>query len=132
MWLPIQGMREIMVDLIWMKLMKIGSRLGCHQRADRSFSVGHYQFPVCARCMGILISTIIAYITFFKRRVSVIKCVCMLMPLVIDGTLQYLEVYESNNKRRFITGLFWGFGCTHIRLNFFKYLIDSLNKVSSI
>ena len=56
-----------MADLIWMKLMKAGSRLGCHQRADRSFSVGHYQFPVCARCMGILISTIIAYITFLKE-----------------------------------------------------------------
>ena len=121
-----------MADLIWMQLMKVGSRLGCHQRADRSFSVGYYQFPVCARCTGILISTVIAYITFINRRVSVSKCVCMMMPLAIDGMLQYLEICESNNKRRFITGLLWGFGCTHVRLNFFKHLLDSINKVSSV
>ena len=120
-----------MTELIWMKLMKVGSRLGCHQRADRSFSVGHYQFPVCARCTGILISTFIAYITFFKRRISVSKCVCMMMPLAIDGTLQYLGLYESNNKRRFITGLLWGFGCTYIRLNFYKHIIYDLSMVNA-
>lgn len=120
-----------MTDLIWMELMKVGSRLGCHQRADRSFSVGHYQFPVCARCTGILISTFIAYITFFKRRVSVSKCVCMMMPLAIDGTLQYLGLYESNNKRRFITGLLWGFGCTYIRQNFYKHIIYDLFMVNA-
>lgn len=130
MWLPIQGIRKMKADLIWMKSMELGSKYGCHQRADRSFSIGHYQFPVCARCTGILISTIIAYIIYFKRRIRVGKCVWMMIPMVIDGILQYMEIYESNNTRRFITGLLGGFGCTYIRLNFFMNLIHSVNKIN--
>lgn len=125
-------MRKIETDLIWMKSMKLGSRFGCHQRADRSFSIGNYQFPVCARCTGIIISTIIAYIVYFKRKIEFGKSVWMIVPMVIDGTLQYSRICESNNKRRFITGMLGGFGCTCIRLNLFMNLIHTLNKISSV
>lgn len=121
MWLSVQGMRKTWADLIW---MKSGARFGCHQRADRSFNIGHYQFPVCARCTGILISTIFTYIFYFKKRVKVEKCIWMMIPLVVDGTLQYLEICESNNRRRFVTGLFWGFGSTCIRLNLVKNILS--------
>lgn len=131
MWLSVQGMRKTWADLIWMKSMELGAKFGCHQRADRSFTIGHYQFPVCARCTGILISTIFAYIIYFKRRVKMAKCIWMMIPLAVDGTLQYLEIYESNNRRRFVTGLFWGFGSTCIRLNFVKYIFKKM-KVDKI
>ncbi|MDE6750724.1 MAG: DUF2085 domain-containing protein [Lachnospiraceae bacterium] len=116
------------IDSIWMKLMELGSRFGCHQRADRSFSIGNYQFPVCARCTGILISTIIAYIVYFTRKIKVDKCVWIIIPMIVDGTLQYFGICESNNKRRFITGLLGGFGCTCIRLNIFMNLIHTIKK----
>ena len=124
MWLSVQGMRNTWADLIWMKSMELGARFGCHQRADRSFTIGHYQFPVCARCTGILISTIFTYIFYFKRRVKIEKCIWMMIPLVVDGTLQYLEICESNNRRRLVTGLFWGFGSTCIRLNLVKNIFS--------
>ena len=108
--------------------MELGSRFGCHQRADRSFSIGNYQFPVCARCTGILISTIIAYIVYFTRKIKVDKCVWIIIPMIVDGTLQYFGICESNNKRRFITGLLGGFGCTCIRLNIFMNLIHTIKK----
>ena len=117
-------MRKTWADLIWMKSMELGARFGCHQRADRSFNIGHYQFPVCARCTGILISTIFTYIFYFKKRVKVEKCIWMMIPLVVDGMLQYLEICESNNRRRFVTGLFWGFGSTCIRLNLVKNILS--------
>lgn len=124
MWLSVQGMRKTWADLIWMKSMELGARFGCHQRADRSFTIGHYQFPVCARCTGILISTIFTYIFYFKKRVKIEKCIWMMIPLVVDGSLQYLEICESNNRRRFVTGLFWGFGSTCIRLNLVKNILS--------
>lgn len=117
-------MRKTWTDLIWMKSMELGARFGCHQRADRSFIIGHYQFPVCARCTGILISTIFTYIFYFKKRVKIEKCIWMMIPLVVDGSLQYLEICESNNRRRLVTGLFWGFGSTCIRLNFVKNIFS--------
>ncbi len=117
-------MRKTWADLIGMKSMELGARFGCHQRADRSFTIGHYQFPVCARCTGILISTIFTYIFYFKRRVKIEKCIWMMIPLVVDGTLQYLEICESNNRRRLVTGLFWGFGSTCIRLNLVKNIFS--------
>lgn len=123
-WISIQSMRKMNLDIIWMKLMIMGAKFGCHQRADRSYYVGYYQFPLCARCMGILISTIIAYVTFPKRRVNNRECVFMMIPLAVDGILQYLRICESNNNRRLLTGLLWGFGCTYIRLNIFKYLMN--------
>lgn len=122
-------MRKMNTDLIWMKSMELGARFGCHQRADRSFSIGHYQCPVCARCMGIFISTIITYIIYFKRRVKVGKCIWMIIPMIIDGMLQYFEICESNNKRRFITGLLGGFGCTYIRLNLFMNFIYAIRRI---
>ena len=124
MWLSVQGMRKTWADLIWMNSMELGARFGCHQRADRSFTIGHYQFPVCARCTGILISTIFTYIFYFKRRVKIEKSIWMMIPLVVDGTLQYLEICESNNRRRLVTGLFWGFGSTCIRLNLVKNIFS--------
>lgn len=124
MWLSVQGMIKTWADLIWMNSMELGARFGCHQRADRSFTIGHYQFPVCARCTGILISTIFTYIFYFKRRVKIEKCIWMMIPLVVDGTLQYLEICESNNRRRLVTGLFWGFGSTCIRLNLVKNIFS--------
>lgn len=124
MWLSVQGMRKTWADLIWMKSMELGARFGCHQRADRSFNIGHYQFPVCARCTGILISTIFTYIFYFKKRVKIEKCIWMMIPLVVDGSLQYLEICESNNSRRLVTGLFWGFGSTCIRLNLIKNIFS--------
>ena len=129
MWLSVQGMRKTWADLIWMNSMELGARFGCHQRADRSFTIGHYQFPVCARCTGILISTIFTYIFYFKRRVKIEKCIWMMIPLVVDGTLQYLEICESNNRRRLVTGLFWGFGSTCIRLNLVKNIFSSMYTV---
>lgn len=52
--------------------------------------------------------------------------------MIIDGTLQYFGICESNNKRRFITGLLGGFGCTYIRLNLFMNLIYAISRISIV
>ena len=54
-------------DKKWIRLMEIGEALGCHQMPERSFFINGFQFPVCARCTGVIISAIIATIVFFKQ-----------------------------------------------------------------
>ena len=104
--------------------MKIGSRMGCHQRADRSFFIGNYQFPLCARCTGIVISSIIGYFIFFLKSPKIRMGLFLIIPMAIDGTIQLAKIKESTNRRRFITGLLGGIGLVIIRMNIYKKNFD--------
>ncbi|MCR4710242.1 MAG: DUF2085 domain-containing protein [Clostridiales bacterium] len=85
---------------------------GCHQRPERSFFVRGYQMPVCARCEGELIGILAALIAiWFVRPVWWLMALIM-VPMIVDGLIQALTEYESNNWRRLITGLLFGFGIT--------------------
>ena len=108
----------------WMALMSFGARLGCHQMPDRSFSYKGYQFPVCARCTGVIIGELVSIITIlFAMKISWVYAVAMIVPLVIDGGLQYINVWKSNNLRRIITGIFAGFGLTYVYRCVFEFML---------
>lgn len=81
----------------------------CHQLPERSFFFKGRQFPLCARCTGILIGYIIGiiYILVFRDLHIVIELLLMI-PLLIDGTGQYLGYFKSTNIRRLITGILAG------------------------
>ncbi len=74
---------------------------------ERSFFVGGYQFPLCARCTGILVGHIIGLILLPIHVFGLIWGLLMI-PMVLDGGIQYLTSYRSNNIRRFLTGLLYG------------------------
>ena len=83
---------------------------GCHCRKDRSFHYKGEQFPICARCTGELVGMLIsAFSCFFFRLPLGIVCLIM-VPMVVDGFVQRFTSYESNTRRRFITGFLFGFG----------------------
>lgn len=84
---------------------------GCHQIAERSFFIKGYQFPVCARCTGIIIGEV-AFIIFalLSLRINIIFSLLFMIPLIIDGTLQFKTSYVSNNIKRLLSGMFFGFG----------------------
>ena len=115
---------------IWMKLMEYGSKYwGCHQMPERSFFIKGFQFPVCARCTGILAGYILAAICRgFRIRVGYRKSCFMLIPMAVDGGLQYLTGYHSNNRRRFWTGLLAGFGFIQLILSAFCYFISKIKR----
>lgn len=110
-------------DLKWIKLMEIGAKLGCHQMPERSFSFRNYQFPICARCTGVIISAFISFFLFLKRKMSICLCLMLSSVMLIDWLIQYLKIKESTNIRRFVTGLIGGFGyCTlHLHVYYFLY-----------
>lgn len=82
---------------------------GCHARPDRSFYFRGKQFPICARCTGELVGMILCIPTLIFWGCPSFGIVLLLMvPLIVDGTIQKLTSYESGNFRRLITGILFG------------------------
>jgi len=81
----------------------------CHRLPHRSFD---WAPGLCARCtffwIGILVSSVFM---FFKRIPGTIYLGLLLIaPMVIDGSLQLIGLYESTNIIRLISGLSAGIG----------------------
>ena len=64
----------------------------------------------------------------------------MMMPLVIDGFIQRLTTYESNNMRRLFTGILFGIAfvfmfiyfhraCVHIAGGILKLFVKDYHKI---
>ena len=118
---------------IWIKLMNIGSRLGCHQMPERSFFYKGYQFPVCARCTGLIIGYLLGVLIYFLKvlnwKIAIILCI----PLVLDGGSQYLNWRISNQVLRLITGIVCGIGIMFLEIWGMKLLIGGMiNEVSKL
>lgn len=87
----------------------------CHRLPDRTFKLGKWYFPVCARCTGFYIGTFSYFIYVYFNYVQystllVIFGFLMMVPTFIDGFTQYLNFRESNNNLRLFTGLMGGLG----------------------
>jgi len=94
----------------WVKIMRIGQLLSCHQMPERSFFWRGYQFPVCARCLGVIIGHLLAIIIVLFIRVPIVLGIVFCMIMFTDWFLQYIKVLESTNYRRLITGILGGMG----------------------
>lgn len=106
--------------------MTFGKALGCHQRPERSFSCCQKQFFLCARCTGIFVGELlIAPILYILTWHFNFYTIFLLIPLIIDGTLQYYKNIMSNNIRRLITGLLAGYGIgifiIHLLVQIFRH-----------
>ena len=56
--------------------------------------------------MGMIASSFSCF--FFRLPLWI--AIAILIPMVVDGLVQMFTAYESNNGRRFITGVLFGFG----------------------
>ncbi|MEM2908963.1 MAG: DUF2085 domain-containing protein [Candidatus Bilamarchaeaceae archaeon] len=88
---------------------------------ERNGLVG-YKFPVCARCLALYTFALIGALAYpllrrieEKRLPPAIYFVIAILPLAIDGTLQFVSTtgfiqhYESTNAIRLLTGGLAGF-----------------------
>lgn len=117
-------------DEIWIRMMEYGNRIGCHQLPRRSFFIKGYQFPICARCTGVIIGEIIAIILILcKIKISIWTNIIFLTIMGIDWFIQFINILESNNIRRLITGFLGGFGLTYIYYYLIIYVISIVNKI---
>lgn len=111
-------------DKIWLFFMKLFSKT-CHQKSDRSFFLNNYQFPVCARCTGLLIGYILGILSlFFNFRISIILSLIFMAIMFIDWFIQYKKLLYSTNARRLLTGFFCGFGVISILATSYTKLLS--------
>ena len=81
----------------------------CHHMAERSFHYKDKQFPLCARCTGILIGYFTIPIFHFGIIYPSILVIFLLMvPMIIDSLTQAFGYRESSNVLRFVTGFLGG------------------------
>ena len=100
----------------WMFWMRLGAKTGCHQIASRSFFYKGYQFPICARCTGVLVGYILALIFFEVIIVGYVFCIALIIPMLVDGGTQLFKLRESNQLLRIITGIMGGYGILTFQL----------------
>ena len=110
-------------DKAWIKLMEMGYWLGCHQMESRSFSLWGYQFPLCARCTGVLVGEITSVIMIILGiRLAWPLIIAFILVMGADWFIQYIELVMSNNVRRLITGTMCGMGVTYIYFYVIRYI----------
>ncbi|MGD6873465.1 DUF2085 domain-containing protein [Sutcliffiella horikoshii] len=91
----------------------------CHKRKERSLVIGGRQFPMCFRCMSILLGYLaVVPLLWLVADVSFLKLyvigVLLNIPMVADGYTQLRGWRVSNNFLRAFTGLISGFGMSCI------------------
>lgn len=90
----------------------------CNGRPERAPHLFGRCFPLCWRCSaaaaGALVTvaavSFIPLATVFHRWVWPMIGAAMLLPMVVDGALQYAAKLESTNARRIVTGGLFGIG----------------------
>ena len=112
------------------------SDFNCHQKENRSYSVNDNQMPVCARDVGIFVGMSIGFLFMSfaqldydyknvllkvlhidtsiseKKKIAILMIVgaIVVLPIALDGGIQLVTSYESNNPLRTTTGLLFGVG----------------------
>ena len=83
----------------------------CHQKPERSFFWKGKQFPLCSRCTGINLGYfILPFFIFGVIKIPLLWTIIIILPTYIDGAIQAYFNIESNNTRRFVTGIMSGIG----------------------
>jgi uncharacterized membrane protein len=82
----------------------------CHQIASRTLFMNGNEMPFCARDFGLFIGLAFGFglMTFRRYKVNPILALVGLVPMGIDGGLQLVTSYESNNPLRLATGIIAG------------------------
>ena len=99
-------------------MFEFGKEPFCNRKPETAPHLGEFCFPLCWRCFGLSIGIILAAILlafmqsgiFQNRKGLFVVAFLMIIPCVLDGGLQRVSNYQSNNYLRGITGFFGGIG----------------------
>lgn len=100
------------MDHPWQDIYRIGDVL-CHTKSTRSFYLNQNQIPFCARCTAIWIGLTFGtlFLVFFRIKnqfLFFIGLITSISLLGVDGVGQLLDLWESTNLIRLMTGLLVG------------------------
>jgi uncharacterized membrane protein len=90
----------------------------CHQIPERSFFIFGYQMPLCARCTGIFLGSIL-FLMLFKRssKKNLVFFLLLILPMGLNIFFEKYLGWESYNIWRFITGLLYAYAIPVILLS---------------
>lgn len=90
----------------------------CHQLPDRSFHFESHSFAVCSRCFGVYAGLLFGFIIYpFFRSIEEVEPLprfwlfLALVPMGVDWTLGFFDIWENTHLSRFLTGLILGTAC---------------------
>lgn len=90
----------------------------CHQIPARSPHIYDHAFAVCSRCFGIYFGLFFGCLIYpLFRRIEEIEPLprvwlfLAMIPMAIDWSLGFFEIWENTHLSRFITGLILGAAC---------------------
>jgi len=114
---------------IYKRLVYLGRKSGCHRIPERSFHIKGKQFPVCARCTGVLIGNIAAAALFLVYALPLPFCLAGCAVMFTDWLIQRLGIRESTNIRRLITGMIGGYTLTTLYCLTIQYAIQFISNL---
>jgi uncharacterized membrane protein len=82
----------------------------CHQIAVRSYYLNGNELPICSRDVGLSIGLLTGMLIglLYVRRINPFILAIGILPILLDGGLQSVSSYQSNNSLRLITGIVGG------------------------
>jgi len=90
--------------------------VNCHQIKDRSFFLNGNEMPFCSRDVGIFFGLAVGMLIVlaFGPKFYWLAFIAMTIPILVDGGLQLVSSYESNNLVRFLTGAVGGAAVSYL------------------
>jgi uncharacterized membrane protein len=90
----------------------------CHQIPERSFHASGFPFAVCSRCFGFYFGFLFGLLAYpFFRSLDETEpfprfwLFLAMIPMGIDWSLGFFEIWENTHASRSITGAILGFAC---------------------
>jgi len=98
----------------------------CHQIASRSYYINGNQMPFCSRDTGLFLGLVMGFgaLLFVRYKIHPVLALMGLVPIGIDGGLQFVTSYTSNNPLRLATGIMAGIVCAMLLAHFIFALND--------
>lgn len=92
----------------------------CHQIAERSYYINGNEMPFCSRDTGLFLGFVMGFgaLLFVRYKIHPVLAVLGLVPIGIDGGLQLVTSYVSNNPLRLATGIIAGVACAMLLAHF--------------
>ncbi len=133
-------------DLSFNRFKRYFELILSHHKRDKSskcfrISIDNKRLYLCTRCssivMGIIIfalfhQLLLPHQMYFTWVWSLLISLILVIPMGLDGGLQYLDIIKSSKLKRVITGLLFGTGVVFISIYLSQILKISLFFVFSI
>lgn len=105
----------------------------CHQIAERSYFLNGNEMPFCARDVGLFIGLAGGFgiVVFYRLKMNPLLLMLGLVPLGLDGGVQLVTDYDSNNPLRLTTGIVAGVALALIIAQFVFVLQDDKKRAPS-